>query len=47
MDNSGDLGAWEATTFDLSSACFFLDWGRPREDPGAGGPSEKGIRGGM
>lgn len=28
MDNSGDLGAWEATTFDLSSACFFLGWGR-------------------
>lgn len=43
MDNSGDLGAWEATTFDLSPACFFLGWGRPREDPGGGGQVKREL----
>lgn len=40
MDNSGDLGAWEATTFDLSFACFFLG----REGPGKTPPLGSGAQ---
>lgn len=50
MDNSGDLGAWEATTFDLSSASFFLGREGPGKTPppgSGGGSSEKGIRDGI